>query len=94
MKAARLLKEQTKILTDVVLLVDEMYLQKCAQYAGGECVGADLDGNLYNPFFAINSRELKNLRFKLNVDTHSKMFLPNSHNLLSVQKVCGGGHRT
>ena len=25
-----------------------MYLQKCAQYAGGEYVGADVDGNLYN----------------------------------------------
>ena len=24
-----------------------MYLQKCAQYAGGEYVDADLDGNLY-----------------------------------------------
>ena len=45
-------------------------------------------------FFAINSRELKNLRFKLNVDTCSKMFLPNLRNSLSVQKVCGGRHRT
>ena len=46
LKAARLLKEQNKISTDVVLLVDKMYLQKCAQYAEGEYVGADLDGNL------------------------------------------------
>ena len=45
-------------------------------------------------FFAKNSRELKDLRFKLNVDTYSKMFLPNSRNLLSVQKVCGSTHRT
>ena len=24
-----------------------MYLQKCTQFAGGEYVGADLEGNLY-----------------------------------------------
>ena len=41
LKAARLLKEQNKISTHVVLLLDEMYLQKCTQYAGGEYVGAD-----------------------------------------------------
>ena len=28
-------------------MVDEMYLQKCTQFAGGEYVGADLEGNLY-----------------------------------------------
>ena len=50
LKAARLLKEQNKILTVVVLLVEEMYLQKCEQYAEGEYVSADLHGNLYNLF--------------------------------------------
>ena len=50
LKAARLLKTQNKISTNVVLLVGEKYWQKCAQYAGGECLGADFDGNLYNLF--------------------------------------------
>ena len=45
-------------------------------------------------FFAINSRKLKIFRFKLNVDTYSKMFWRNFRNLLSVQKVCGDRHRT
>ena len=39
-----------KLLTHVVLLLDEMYLQKCAQHTGSEYVGADLDGNLCNLF--------------------------------------------
>ena len=29
-------------------MVDEMYLQKRAQFAGGEYVGVDLEENLYN----------------------------------------------
>ena len=48
LKAAKLLKEQNKISTDVVVMVDEMYLQKRAQFAGGEYVGVDLEENLYN----------------------------------------------
>jgi len=48
LKAACLLKTQNKISEDVMLLVDEMYLQKCVQYAAGEYVGADSDANLYN----------------------------------------------
>ena len=33
LKAAKALKEQNKISTDMVVMVDEMYLQKCAQFA-------------------------------------------------------------
>ena len=36
LKAVKLPKEQNKISTDVVFMVDEMYLQKCAQFAGGD----------------------------------------------------------
>ena len=46
MKAAKILKIN-KISIDVVLMVDETSFQKCTQFAGGEYVGADLEGNLY-----------------------------------------------
>ena len=29
-------------------MVDEMFLQKCAQYQGGEYKGVNEDGKLYN----------------------------------------------
>jgi len=48
LKAARLLREQNKISSDVVHLIDEMYLQKCAQYAGGEYIGTDSEGDFYH----------------------------------------------
>ena len=47
LKAARVLIEQGKIGTDVVLLLDEDYLQKDSQYQDGKLVGADNEGNLY-----------------------------------------------
>ena len=45
--AAKLLRKKNAISEDVVLMADEMYLQKKAQYGGGDYVGADEDGNLY-----------------------------------------------
>ena len=30
-------------------MVDEMFLQKCAQYQGSEYKGVNEDGKLYNP---------------------------------------------
>ena len=47
MKALKILHEQGKISKDCVLMVDEVYLQKAAQYHSGEYVGADEDNNLY-----------------------------------------------
>ena len=44
--AAKLLRKKNAISEDVVLMADEMYLQKKAQYGGGDYVGADEDGNL------------------------------------------------
>lgn len=46
-KAARTLLENGSISSDVVLIFDEMYLQKCEEYVGGESYGADEEGNLY-----------------------------------------------
>ena len=57
MKAAKVLLEQGKIGTDVVLLLDEVYLQKDSHYEDGRLVGADNEGNLYKGVmtFMINS---------------------------------------
>ena len=41
------LKENGSISEDVLLLFDEMYLQKCEEYVGGGTVGTDEDGELY-----------------------------------------------
>ena len=46
-KALRRLRESGEISTDILLMVDEMYLQKCAQYQNGEYIGEDENGDLY-----------------------------------------------
>ena len=46
-KALKLLREKGNISEDLVLMADEMYLQKAAEYSGGEYIGADKDGDLY-----------------------------------------------
>ena len=43
----KVLKENGSISEDVILLFDEMYLQKCEEYVGGKTVGTDEDGELY-----------------------------------------------
>ena len=40
-KCAESLKSQGEISEDVVLMFDEMYLQKCAECCGGELIGAN-----------------------------------------------------
>ena len=57
LKAAKVLLEQGKIGTDVVLLLDEVYLQKDSHYQDGRLIGADNEGNLYKGVmtFMINS---------------------------------------
>ena len=47
LKFAKMLLDSNSISKDVVLMFDQMYLQKREEYAGGELVGADTDGNLY-----------------------------------------------
>ena len=41
------MKNEGKISEDVCLLFDEMYLQKCEEYFGGDLIGCGEDGNLY-----------------------------------------------
>ena len=40
-KYAQVLKNNGKISEDICLLFDEMYLQKCEEYFGGELIGSD-----------------------------------------------------
>ena len=44
MKAAKTLLENGNISEDVVLLLDEMYLQKCEEYIGGQSYGVEETG--------------------------------------------------
>ena len=70
-KAAQLLRENGAISDDIILMADEMYLQKKVQYSGGDYVGADNDGNLYQGIFFFMISGLKKslpIVIKWNVD--------------------------
>ena len=43
--AAKMLKVKGAISEDIIFMVDEMYLQKCIQYAGGQYINADSNKN-------------------------------------------------
>ena len=45
--ASELLRTSNCISSDVILLFDEIYLQKCEEYFGGESFGTDEIGNLH-----------------------------------------------
>jgi hypothetical protein len=47
MKVAKTLKDKGNISEDIIVMFDEMYLQKCEEYSGGETYGADKDGQLF-----------------------------------------------
>jgi len=47
-----MLREKGEISGDLILMVDEMYLQKAAQYQSGEYVGADEEGKLFKGIMA------------------------------------------
>ena len=47
LKAVKLLPKTGQISNDIIMIIDEMYLQKCIQYTDGEYLGSDDEGNLY-----------------------------------------------
>ena len=47
LKALKTLYEKGSFSRNCILMIDEMYLQKSAQYQSGEYVGIDEEGNLY-----------------------------------------------
>lgn len=59
-KAAELLRGRGKIDNDVVMMVDEVYLKKCAQYSGGDFIGSDENGKLYKGVVVFMVQGLKN----------------------------------
>ena len=52
LKGLKVLREKGGISTDLIIMEDEMYLHKAAQYQAGEYVGADEEGNLYKGIVA------------------------------------------
>ena len=52
LKAVKLLLGKGEISKDIIIMVDEMYLQKGTQYHSGNYVGADQEGNLYKGIVA------------------------------------------
>lgn len=52
LKALTILRGKGEISNDLIMMFDEMYLQKAAQYQSGEYVGADEEGNLYKGIVA------------------------------------------
>ena len=45
-KLAKLLQDEEKMSGDACLIFDEMYLQKCEEYTGGQLIGAATNGEL------------------------------------------------
>jgi hypothetical protein len=60
LKTAKLLRENGSISDDVILILDEMYLQKCEEYFAGESIGADEKGELYKGVVCFMIVGLKN----------------------------------
>ena len=46
-KGLKALKAKGKISSDVILIFDEMYLEKCEEYTGGKTIGANEENQLY-----------------------------------------------
>ena len=51
-KALKTAHEIDSFSCDCILMIDEMHLQKSAQYQSGKYVGVDKDGNLYKGIVA------------------------------------------
>ena len=59
LKAVKYMLDAEQISKDVIVMVDEMYLQKSVQYVGGDYVGSDKDGNLYKGIVVFMIQGLK-----------------------------------
>ena len=53
LKVLKVLREKGEILTDLILMMDEMYLHKAAQYQAGEYVGANKEVICINESFLL-----------------------------------------
>ena len=57
---AKALKESVSISTDVIVIFDEIYLQKCEEYFDGETFGVDENGEIFKGMFCFMLVDLKN----------------------------------
>ena len=62
LKALKIVHEKGSFSCDCILIIDEMYLQKSAQYQSGECGGVDKEGSLCK-----GSLEFMVVGFKLSI---------------------------
>ena len=62
LKAAKKLREKGHISSDVILMVDEMFLQKEASYQGGDYVGEDEEGELYYSYNIVQAHGVRDVR--------------------------------
>ena len=60
MKSTRFLRENGNIFDDAIIILDDMYLQQCEEYCGGETFGSDKVGELYTRIVCFMIIELKN----------------------------------
>ena len=54
-----MLKDKGAISEDIILIIDEIYLQKCIQYAGGQYNRADSNDNFYKGIVVFMTQCLK-----------------------------------
>ena len=74
LKAVKLLLNKRKIDKDIVLLTDEMYLQKELQFHQGKVIGCDDNGNLFKRIMTfIIVRVWKNVPFVVKAVPESKI---------------------
>ena len=52
LKALKVFRKKGEILTDLILMVYEMYFEKAAQYQGGEYIGPSEEGDVYKGIIA------------------------------------------
>ena len=60
LKALKRLREAGEISSDIILMLDEMFLKKCTQYQNGEYLGEDENGKLYKAIVLFMVEGLKN----------------------------------
>ena len=62
LKAAKKLREKGHISPDVILMVDEMFLQKEASYQSGDYVGEDEEGEFYYSYNIVQAHGVRDVR--------------------------------
>ena len=62
LKIAKKLREKGHISCDIILMVDEMFLQKEASYQSGDYVGEDEEGDLYYSYNIVQAHGVMDVR--------------------------------